>query len=47
MGPRELVAPETPTTMPATDTIPSLAPSTPARNQFSRPAIPAVCGSPE
>jgi hypothetical protein len=46
MGPREDVAPATPTTRPATDTIPSLAPSTPARSQFSRPAVPPPCGSP-
>jgi hypothetical protein len=39
------VAPATPMTMPATDTIPSLAPSTAARNQFNRPAVPPVCGS--
>ena len=44
-GPRAGVAPATPTTMPATETIPSLAPSTPARSQFSRPARPAACGS--
>jgi hypothetical protein len=45
IGPRWLVAPATPRTMPATDTIPSLAPSTPARSQFSRPARPAPCDS--
>jgi hypothetical protein len=44
-GPRAEVAPATPMTMPATDTIPSLAPSTAARNQFNRPAVPPVCGS--
>ena len=41
------VAPATPTTIAATETMPSLAPSTPARNQFSRPVMPAPCGSPE
>ena len=46
MGPRAVVAPATPMTMPATDTIPSLAPSTAARSQFSRPAMPPACGSP-
>jgi hypothetical protein len=45
MGPRFVVAPATPMTMPATDTIPSLAPSTAARSQFSRPAVPPLCGS--
>ena len=45
MGPRDVVAPATPMTMPATDTIPSLAPSTPARSQFNRPADPPECGS--
>ncbi len=45
MGPRAEVAPATPMTMPATDTIPSLAPSTAARSQLSRPALPAACGS--
>ena len=39
------VAPATPTTRPAVDTMPSLAPSTPARNQFSRPATLGACGS--
>ena len=40
MGPRDEVAPATPMTMPATETIPSLAPSTAARSQFRRPAVP-------
>src|SRR6478735_6199151 len=39
------VALATPTTTAATDTIPSFAPSTPARNQFSRAATPATWGS--
>src|SRR5690349_20540703 len=39
------VAPATPTTMAATETMPSLAPSTPARSQFRRLATPAPCGS--
>ena len=42
--PRGQVAPATPMTMPATDTIPSSASSTAARSQFSRPAVPPVCG---
>ena len=45
MAPRSEVAPATPITMAATETIPSLAPSTPARNQFSRLVVPAACGS--
>src|SRR5699024_3912533 len=36
IGPAWLVTPATPTTTAATETIPSLAPSTPARNQLSR-----------
>jgi hypothetical protein len=36
IGPRCAVAPATPSTMPATETMPSLAPSTAARNQFNR-----------
>src|SRR6476469_7764539 len=39
------VAPATPTTMPAVDTMPSLAPSTPARSQLSRLATSLPCGS--
>src|SRR6188472_2657185 len=39
------VAPATPITMPATDTMPSLAPSTAARNALSRPPMPSWCGS--
>jgi hypothetical protein len=45
-GPRSVVTPATPTTSPATDTMPSLAPSTPARSQFSRDPKPAPCCSP-
>src|SRR3569833_3932036 len=37
-------APATPTTIPATDTIPAFAPRTPARSQFSFPPTP-WCGS--
>ena len=43
---REPAAPATPTTIPATETMPSFAPSTAARSQFSRPLSPAVWGSP-
>ena len=39
------VAPATPTTRPAVETMPSLAPSTPARSQFSRLAMLPSCGS--
>src|SRR5690606_34615634 len=41
---REVVAAATPTTTAATDTMPSLAPSTPARSQFRRAASPSVGG---
>src|SRR5699024_6314641 len=37
-APRSVVAAATPMTSPAVDTMPSLAPSTPARSQFRRPA---------
>ena len=40
--PRSLVAPATPITMPAVETMPSLAPSTPARSQLSRLFEPAL-----
>jgi hypothetical protein len=46
MGPRAAVAPATPTTMPARETIPSLAPSMLARGRFNRSAEPPLCGSP-
>ena len=42
---RDELAPATPTTRPAVETIPSLAPSTAARSQFSRAAMPPPCGS--
>ena len=42
---RSVVAPATPRTMPATDTMPSLAPSTPALSQLSRSLNPSPCGS--
>src|SRR5208283_2691374 len=42
---RAAVAPATPTTRPAVETIPSLAPRTAARSQFSRAAKPPACGS--
>ena len=45
IGAGEFVTPATPTTVAATETIPSLAPSTPARSQLRRPAMLAVCGS--
>src|SRR5882757_8818365 len=37
-GPRAVLAPATPMTKPASETMPSLAPNTAARNRFSRPA---------
>ena len=40
LGPRASVAPATPVTIPATETMPSFAPSTPARNQLSRDVMP-------
>ena len=40
-----MVAPATPSTMPATDTIPSFAPSTAARSQLSRLDNPSLWGS--
>src|SRR5689334_8002308 len=49
--PRSWLAPATPMTTPAVDTMPSLAPRTPARSQFSRPPTSSVrsecqcCGS--
>ncbi len=42
---RLLVAPSAPMTMPAVDTMPSLAPSTAARSQLSRLFSPVWCGS--
>src|SRR6478609_3241026 len=42
---RSLVAPTAPMTMPAVDTIPSLAPRTAARSQLSRLFSPCWCGS--
>jgi hypothetical protein len=45
IGPRPTVAAATPTTMPAIDTIPSLAPNTPARSQFNFDATEPTCGS--
>ena len=45
IGPGDAVAAATPTTMPAVETIPSLAPNTPARNQFSLADTEPLCGS--
>ena len=42
IAPRSLVAPATPITMPAVETMPSLAPSTPARSQLSRLLSPTL-----
>ena len=42
---RSLVAPTAPITMPAVETMPSLAPRTAARSQFSRLLSPPWCGS--
>ena len=44
-GPVSLVAPATPTTTAAVETMPSLAPRTPARSQFRRCESPWRCGS--
>ncbi len=44
-GSRDVVAAATPITMPAVETIPSLAPKTPARSQFSLEDAEPVCGS--
>src|ERR1700754_736916 len=45
IGPRATVAAATPTTMPAVETIPSLAPKTPARSQLSLDDTEPACGS--
>jgi hypothetical protein len=44
-GARSTVAAATPTTMPAVETIPSLAPRTPARSQFNFDDTEPICGS--
>jgi hypothetical protein len=46
IDPVATVAPATPTTSPAVETMPSLAPRTPARYQLSRPGRVLLCGSP-
>src|SRR4051794_41870828 len=45
MAPLSLVALAKPTTTPAVDTMPSLAPRTPARSQLRRLAVLDACGS--
>ena len=47
IGSRSMVAAATPITMPATETMPSLAPSTPARSQLSLVLMAPTCGSAE
>lgn len=47
IGPGSGVTAATPTTKPAVQTMPSLAPSIPARSQFSRCPKPPACGSAE
>ena len=45
IGAFSTVAAATPTTMPAVETMPSFAPKTPARSQFSLDASEPTCGS--